>query len=300
MPDRQQDLLARDGAGHQPVQLVLRPPLAEECLLKTFPICRWSGQLGPKTRAGDRQAPEGFYQATSARLNPNSDYYLSFNLGYPNQLEKALGYTGSAMMVHGACSSAGCYALTDRGMAEIYPVIREALAGGQDSIQVQSFPFKMSVSNMLRHRGNPNFEFWQNLKIGYDSFETSRIPPKFGSCGGHYVFGPATEAKLLGNPLAQCPEGANKLAPAVAAREDFDNRKMADAKSEISGSIVHAYMDGGMNPYFKNILRQMGPANLSAMTSLTDVPVSRPRAALFDPHAGVLKVTELMARPTQP
>ena len=78
-------------------------------LLKTYPMCRWSGKLGPKTRNGDRQAPEGIYHVNAGMLNPNSQYYLSFNLGYPNKLEAALGYSGDALMVHGACSSSGCW-----------------------------------------------------------------------------------------------------------------------------------------------------------------------------------------------
>src|SRR6478672_11297176 len=53
-------------------------------LLKTYPMCRWSGQLGPKVKEGDRQVPEGFYAITPGQMNPNSAYYLSFNVGYPN------------------------------------------------------------------------------------------------------------------------------------------------------------------------------------------------------------------------
>ena len=92
-------------------------------LFKTYPMCRWSGKLGPKTKIGDRQAPEGFYHVSAGQLNPKSQYYVSFNLGYPNRLEAALGYTGEALMVHGACSSSGCYAMTDAQMAELYPII---------------------------------------------------------------------------------------------------------------------------------------------------------------------------------
>ena len=50
-------------------------------LLKTYPICRWSGDLGPKVREGDRQAPEGFYSINPGQMNPQSAYYLSFNTG---------------------------------------------------------------------------------------------------------------------------------------------------------------------------------------------------------------------------
>ena len=55
-------------------------------LLKTYPICRWSGELGPKIKEGDRQAPEGFYTITPGQMNPNSNYYLAFNIGYPERL----------------------------------------------------------------------------------------------------------------------------------------------------------------------------------------------------------------------
>ena len=57
-------------------------------LLKTYPICRWSGELGPKVKEGDRQAPEGFYTITPAQMNPNSQFYLSFNMGYPERLRQ--------------------------------------------------------------------------------------------------------------------------------------------------------------------------------------------------------------------
>lgn len=64
-------------------------------LLKTYPICRWSGQLGPKTKQGDRQAPEGFYTITPGQMNPNSSYYLSFDVGYPNAVDRAKGGSAS-------------------------------------------------------------------------------------------------------------------------------------------------------------------------------------------------------------
>ena len=85
-------------------------------LLKTYEICAWSGVLGPKIKEGDRQAPEGFYTIRPAQMNPKSDYYLAFNMGYPNEYDRALGRTGSELMVHGACSSRGCYSMTDENI----------------------------------------------------------------------------------------------------------------------------------------------------------------------------------------
>ncbi len=119
-------------------------------LLKIYPICRWSGKLGPKKVEGDRQAPEGFYSVAAWQMNPNSQYNVSFNLGYPNKLERELGYKGEALMVHGACTSAGCFALTDSGVSEIYAIAAAALAAGQQEFQVQSFPFRMTATNMRK------------------------------------------------------------------------------------------------------------------------------------------------------
>ncbi len=98
-------------------------------LLKTYPICRWSGQLGPKAKEGDRQVPEGFYSITPAQMKPNSSYYLAFNVGYPNAYDRAMGRDGGSIMVHGICSSAGCFSMTDPQIGEIYAIVREGFCG---------------------------------------------------------------------------------------------------------------------------------------------------------------------------
>jgi len=151
-------------------------------LLKTYPICRWSGDLGPKVREGDRQAPEGFYSITPAQMNPQSAYYLSFNTGFPNAYDRALGRSGSQLMVHGDCSSRGCYAMTDEQIAEIYSLGRESFFGGQRAFQFQAYPFKMTPVNMAKHRNNPNMPFWKMIKEGYDDFEVTRQEPKVDFC----------------------------------------------------------------------------------------------------------------------
>src|SRR6202166_3824583 len=89
-------------------------------LLKAYPICRWSGDLGPKVREGDRQGPEGFYAITPGLMNPNSNYYLAINIGFPNAYDKANSRSGAFLMIHGDCSSRGCYAMTDEQIGEIY------------------------------------------------------------------------------------------------------------------------------------------------------------------------------------
>ncbi|MCP5083653.1 MAG: murein L,D-transpeptidase [Alphaproteobacteria bacterium] len=144
---------------------------------REFEICKWSGALGPKLREGDGQAPEGFYQVSLGALNPNSSYHLSFNLGYPNRFDQANGRTGSFLMVHGNCVSAGCYAMTDRGIDMIYPLVEAALNHGQRHVPVHIFPFRMSDENMARHAGSKWLGFWNDLRPAYTAFESSKRLP---------------------------------------------------------------------------------------------------------------------------
>src|SRR5918911_3385149 len=126
-------------------------------------------------------------------MNPNSAYYLSFDTGYPNAYDRAHGHTGAALMVHGTCSSAGCYAMTDEAIAEVYAIAREAFAGGQRAFQFQAYPFRMTAENMARHRSDPNIEFWRQLKEGSDRFEATREEPAGGGSAGRHVFCPSTD-----------------------------------------------------------------------------------------------------------
>ena len=208
-------------------------------------------------------------------LNPKSQYYLSFNLGYPNRLESALGYTGEALMVHGACSSSGCYAMTDQQMAELYPVILKAMKSGQRSFQVQAYPFRMNAANMARHAGDPSMRFWQNLKQGYDAFNRTKRDVRVAVCEGRYQFNrPFTEEPQ--NPLGACPAAAgedNVMADASTTRNIVLESRITE----------HSYVDGGMHPSFREQLKRYGAKNFSAKTSVRKYPVSRPEAALSDP-----------------
>ena len=158
-------------------------------LFRSYDICKYSGTLGPKLKEGDRQAPEGFYAVSKAQLNPNSRQHLAFNLGFPNEYDRALGRTGSFLMVHGGCSSAGCYAVTDEKIDEIYAMIEAALDAGQAEVQVQAFPFDMDRPDLVAGSGGQWSGFWRNLKQGYDLFERDGVPPRAGVCAGRYVFG---------------------------------------------------------------------------------------------------------------
>jgi len=229
----------------------------EFALLKTYPICRWSGDLGPKVREGDRQAPEGFYTITPGQMNPNSNYYLAFNTGYPNAYDRSLGRSGSELMVHGDCSSRGCYAMTDEQMVEIYALARESFFGGQKSFQFQAYPFRMTARNLARHRNNPNLAFWKMLKTGSDHFEVTHQQPKVDVCEKRYVFDAAapegSDRALSFNASGKCPiyEMPKEIASAVQEREQKDGAEYAELVSRnISVAESHKGVDGGMNPVF--------------------------------------------------
>ncbi|HYJ58763.1 MAG TPA: murein L,D-transpeptidase family protein [Methyloceanibacter sp.] len=158
--------------------------------LASYPICLWSGRLGPKLREGDRQAPEGFYTVSAEQLNPNSRWHRSFNLGFPNAFDQAHGRTGSLIMVHGGCLSIGCYAMTDPVVDEIWRLVTAALENGQERFAVHVFPFRMTERNLRLRRGQQWSSFWADLKKGYDLFEQAKLPPLVSVCKGRYMFEP--------------------------------------------------------------------------------------------------------------
>lgn len=175
-------------------------------LLRTYEICKFSGKLGPKKREGDRQAPEGFYAVKTASLNPYSRNHLAFNIGFPNALDRSLGYTGTNLMVHGGCNSVGCYAMTHKSIEEIYALAREPLLAGQTSILFQAFPFRMTEANMARHADNPATPFWRSLKRGHDIFLQTGMPPRVFACAGKYGFAPAGQGAADGSDICAAVE----------------------------------------------------------------------------------------------
>lgn len=146
-------------------------------LFKYYKICNYSGDLGPKLKEGDKQSPEGYYTISKSQLNPKSKFYLSFNLGYPNAYERSVGRTGSYLMVHGECVSIGCYAMTNERIEEIYTLVEFALNAGQKKIQVHAFPFRLNKENMAKYTKHEWYDFWVNLKEGYDYFESVKAMP---------------------------------------------------------------------------------------------------------------------------
>ena len=229
--------------------------------IKTYPICRWSGQLGPKKREGDRQVPEGFYTVTTAQMNPNSAYWLSFNVGYPNPMERAMGRNGGDIMVHGTCSSRGCFAMTNEQIEEIYAVMRESFNGDQKAVQFQSYPFRMTAENLAKFRHDPNMSYWKNLKEGSDHFEVTKQEPKVAYCGGKYVFDAEGASRL--DPTAACPalKMDPELAQQVAAKDKHDQEKVAELVGKGTPAVRVQYADGGQHMSFRSGRYAMGSSD---------------------------------------
>ena len=266
-------------------------------ILKTYPICRWSGELGPKFKEGDRQAPEGFYAITPGQMNPNSAYYLSFDLGYPNAYDRSWGRTGAQLMVHGDCSSRGCYSMTDEQILEIYALGRDAFFGGQKSFQVQALPFHMNARNMARHRNNPNLAFWKMLKKGTDHFEVTGLEPKVNVCERHYVFDAASPdgRQLTFSASGKCPvyRVPDEIASLVQDKEAKDEQEFADlSRRNIATAPVRTGADGGMNQVFMDAVKknQIGVPPQEAMF------VSTPPGTI-PTHVRPPKVAELADAP---
>jgi len=251
-------------------------------LLKSFPMCRWSGQLGPKKVEGDRQVPEGFYSVTPAQLNPNSSYYLSFNVGYPNAYDRSLGRTGAHIMVHGACSSMGCFSMTDEQVADIYALAREAFGGGQKAIQMQSLPFRMTAQNLAKYRSDENMPFWKNLKEGSDHFDVTKREPQVAVCGRRYVFNAQAKDGGRFDAASACPpfQQDESVASAVRDKNQHDEQQVAQLIHSGVKPVKRIYQDGDQHPSFKHSI-------------YAQVPVADPaRQATIVPQ-GASKVAEV-------
>ncbi len=241
---------------------------------RTYPICYWSGGLGPKVRVGDKQAPEGFYTVGPAQMNPNSQYHRAFNIGFPNAYNSANGHTGSAIMVHGNCKSAGCFAMTDARIEEIYALARDAFAGGQKYFHVHIMPFRMTAANMASHWDSPWRQFWLRLKEGHDSFETTGKPPIVKVCGKQYMVNVSFSGAADPDPSAPCPIYA-KIDPSKLPGADGAPPTMLASLSKLGAQSHPAWVTAAANVP-ASPAREQVPA--AAMAMSVSPAVSSPAA----------------------
>jgi murein L,D-transpeptidase YafK len=271
-------------------------------LLRTYPICRWSGELGPKIKQGDRQAPEGFYTITPGQMNPNSNYYLAINTGFPNAYDRANDRSGAFLMIHGDCSSAGCYAMTDEQIAEIYSLARESFFGGQKSFQIQAFPFRMTPLNMAKHRNSPHMAFWRMIKQGYDHFEVARLEPKVDVCEKHYVFNAESSGKF--SPADRCPayKVPQEIAAAIRDKQRRDDIQTAELINRGTPAMpARMGVDGGMNPTFLAAVKSHGGPGADIRTSSGTIPahVNPPAAPRETTTGSTISLASADSRPAQ-
>jgi murein L,D-transpeptidase YafK len=237
---------------------------------KTYPICNWSGELGPKQRQGDKQAPEGFYTVSAGQLNPNSQFYLAFNIGYPNAYDRVLGRTGDALMVHGKCKSAGCYAMTDALIEEIYALAREAIKGGQQNFEVHAFPFRMTNAKLAQMKGHPWHPFWLTMKEGYDHFENHRLPPLVAVCERRYVVNVILPVSGRPAPDGLCPRFERpRMEPFVPRPSE---QQIAAERITVPGPKLRAVANaepgnpGPASGLTENLSRLLGGGSATAQT----------------------------------
>lgn len=210
------------------------PNQGEFTLIKSYEICALS-ELGPKRRQGDGQTPEGFYWVDF--LNPQSEYYLSMHVNYPNAADRLVGRRGALggdIFIHGGCRTEGCIAVTDESIKELYWIAVEARSVGQDKIPVHIFPTRLDEQNMARlarvFREQPELvDFWQQLRGGYEYFERTRKLPEIrvSSRGRYLMPGEVDEGdgsvRVLGERVASTattlrPEAQRAHAEQAAAR----------------------------------------------------------------------------------
>lgn len=113
-----------------------------------------SGGVGPKLYEGDKQVPEGFYRIVE--LNPNSHFHLSMKLNYPNGYDwlnatrEGRATPGSNIFIHGSAWSAGCLAIGNRYIEELFYLVAQ-VGLEQSAVLIAPYDFRqkeiVSVEN---------------------------------------------------------------------------------------------------------------------------------------------------------
>ncbi len=262
-------------------------------LFATYPICHWSGTLGPKMREGDKQTPEGFYTITARQLHRLGRWTRALNLGFPNAYDESLKRDGSYILVHGGCSSVGCFAMTNPVIEEIYSLTSASLRAGQRYVPVHVFPFRMTEANIDSHKNAEWRDFWMNLKEGYDAFERTKRPPYVSVCDGRYKIEEMTTASP---PEAGAPGPLAVCGPTAAALLDSD-------KSAWLVPLAQSPLPEPINLSSQGLSSQrLAPtADPASPGSLQPAPQSAPQVPLSSPQQRTESQTvQTAAQPVPP
>lgn len=153
--------------------------------IKIYSVSKLCGDLGPKRKEGDMQIPEGFYNVE--RFNPNSSYWLSFKINYPNASDSILGVKkklGGDIFIHGDTITVGCLPMTDSLIKEIYWVtlLNKNMIDSGELIPFHIYPIRLTNANwQLLYKeywgDQTKIKFWNSLQGVYNYFEDSfQIP----------------------------------------------------------------------------------------------------------------------------
>ena len=149
---------------------------------KTYPICNWSGDVGPEDRAtATSRRRKASIASPRKQMNPNSQYYLAFNLGYPNAYDRSQQRTGDALMVHGKCKSVGCYAMTDALMEEIYRPCPRSVDGRPGQLRGARLPVPHDGREHGALQGQPELHVLEDDEAGLRLLR--EVPPAAGDRG---------------------------------------------------------------------------------------------------------------------
>jgi murein L,D-transpeptidase YafK len=204
---RDASIMIRIFKAESELEIWLTTNTGEYALFATYPVCFWSGTLGPKLKEGDRQAPEGFYTVTFAQAyREGARWVYALDLGFPNIFDKLGSRTGSAILIHGGCASIGCFAMTNPVNDEIDKLVLRSIEAGQAYVPIHVFPFRMTSENFNRYDVPQWRDFWRNLKEGYDLFERTHRPPRVSVCETSYMFDPVSQIEAANpGPIGVCP-----------------------------------------------------------------------------------------------
>ena len=231
----------------------------EYALFATYPVCLWSGTLGPKLKEGDRQAPEGFYTVAWPQTHrEGARWPVSLDLGFPNSFDKLSAHNGSAILIHGGCASIGCFAMTNPVNDELNRLVARSLNAGQVYVPIHVFPFRMTSENFNRYDIPQWRDFWRNLKEGYDLFERTGRPPRVSVCDTSYGFQAVSMIEAANpGPIAVCPR-----TEAVLREIDELNARVAEQSGPLPAAkpaAAYAFLRL-MRPRVSNMTR-IGPSS---------------------------------------
>lgn len=145
--------------------------------IKEYPFTAYSGLLGPKLKEGDKQIPEGIYGVEY--LNPNSAFYLSIKLTYPNTFDKSktkcsdFKKMGGDIFIHGKSSTIGCIPIGDIAIEDIFVLVSKA---SLDKIKIIVTP-----RDFRTHSTYPQISFidWEEELYDIIKNELDVLPNKY-------------------------------------------------------------------------------------------------------------------------